>query len=637
MMRFLIIGFGIAILGAGCRSTCAADISQGQSVTSSVFRDSNEAALAVKRVVAWDGEQANTGGGWTNPTTATIKPQTVEAHSGNTALEFKFKGDKGWLGAGWNWLAFKTGVFGTDASEMKNLTFWIKSKGNAGPLQINLLCNGVILDTPEGHTAKVEVVKYCPQLLDGQWHEVVIPLAALKTTNGFNPKIMCELQMGFIAEEGTDGSFFIDDIAFDDRVADKQQAAAAPAVAAPVAAAPVASSSLSVAAPARSDEMLVNGSFADGNANWVVEESGATGRAEYVKEGPDGKPALRIRVLTTGDKTWRLQVYQTGMRVEKGRGYIMTFWARSDRDSNVTVNCMQNHEPWDHHTQGKMLVSTEWKQMKFAFIAPWDDNNVRISFTDLATVPGQVYWFADCSLVPALEAKTAEIPVPRAFVWKGDCSSEAAFMNSNHPTIPGHYEYLPDASEAKRGLVFAGHLTPDFTTTDPEKFHLHPDIYFDHFIPGSITVSFDVKVGDLAPSELGPYGENPWLNLVTLFDETTRAGGTTFHPSVMVNLVGSPGQYRLQGYSIGPAGKGTVFFDKLKAGPVFPIGKWVTVRVEADVKTGQVRIYQNNVLASAGPYMDKPGLAGAHMGLYANRKMTQATVFNDDITITVSD
>ena len=119
--------------------------------------------------------------------------------------------------------------------------------------------------------------------------------------------------------------------------------------------------------------------------------------------------------------------------------------------------------------------------------------------------------------------------------------------------------------------------------------------------------------------------------MVTLFDETTRAGGTTFHPSVMVNLVGSPGHYRLQGYSIGPAGKGTVFFDELKDGPVFPTGKWVTVRVDADVKTKQVRVYQDNALASAGPYLDKPGLAGAHMGLYANRKMTRATVFNDNI------
>jgi hypothetical protein len=147
--------------------------------------------------------------------------------------------------------------------------------------------------------------------------------------------------------------------------------------------------------------MLVNGSFADGNANWVVEESGATGLAECVKEGPDGSAALRLRVLTIGDHTWRLQVYQTGMRVEKGKTYVMTFWAKSDRIGSVTVNCMQNHEPWDHHTQKKTPVSTEWKQMYFKFVAPWDDGNVRISFTDLGTALGQVYWFAKCSLVPA--------------------------------------------------------------------------------------------------------------------------------------------------------------------------------------------------------------------------------------------
>ena len=98
------------------------------------------------------------------------------------------------------------------------------------------------------------------------------------------------------------------------------------------------------------------------------------------------------------------------------------------------------------------------------------------------------------------------------FVWKGDCSSEAAFVHSHHGTIPGHYEYLPDPVDPGRGVVFVGHLTPDFKTTDPEKFHLHPEIYFDHFIPGNITVSFDVKVDDLMPSALGPYGEALTVN-----------------------------------------------------------------------------------------------------------------------------
>ena len=391
-------------------------------------------------------------------------------------------------------------------------------------------------------------------------------------------------------------------------------------------------------------EMLVNGNFAAGLTNWVLEQTdGATGRMECVPEGPDGKAALRVQVLTIAPKAYHLQLYQTGPHIEKGQTYVLTFWAKSDRDSNIKVNCMMNHEPWEHHTQELLPLSTEWKELHFRFATPWSDNNVRISFTDLGATVGQTYWLAKCSLVPVSEITTSAATAPATagsaapgtpFVWKGDCSSEAAFVYSHHQTIPGHYEYLPDPQDPARGIVFAGHLTPDFKTADPEKFHMHPEIYFDHFIPGNITVSFDVKVDDLAPSELGPYGENPWLNVVTIFDETTVAGGTFFHPSVMVNLVGSPGNYRLQAYSMDAHGAGT-FYEKIAEGPIFPTGKWVKVRVETDVKTNQVHVYQDDALASAGPYLGKPGLAGAHMGLYANRKMTRATVFNSNIYIRV--
>ncbi len=394
----------------------------------------------------------------------------------------------------------------------------------------------------------------------------------------------------------------------------------------------------------RGDEMLVNGNFAAGLTNWVLEQTeGATGRMEYVPEGPDGKAALSIQVLTIAPKAYHLQLYQTGPHIEKGRAYELTFWAKSDRASGIKVNCMMNHEPWEHHTQELLPLSTEWKELHFKFATPWSDNNVRISFTDLGATVGQTYWLAKCSLVPVSETTTSAATASAStgsavpgtpFVWKGDCSSEAAFVYSHHQTIPGHYEYLPDPADLGRGIVFVGHLTPDFKTADPEKFHMHPEIYLDHFIPGSISVSFDVKVDDLTPSELGPYGQNPWLNVVTIFDETTVAGGTFFHPSVMVNLVGTPGHYRLQAYSMDQAGAGT-FYPQIEDGPVFPTGQWVTVRVEANVKTKQVQVYQDNALASAGPYLGKPGLAGAHMGLYANHKMTRATVFNSRINISV--
>jgi hypothetical protein len=169
---------------------------------------------SVKRVVVWDGEQASKGAGWANPKTNSIGPQTVEAHSGNTALEFKFTGSgEEWPGAGWNWCSFQTGPYGTDITPFKSFTFWMKTKGNVADVQLNLLCNGEKFDMPEHHTEKVSALNYCPQLLDGEWHKVSIPLADLKQPKGFDPLHVGELQI-FNAGEGK-GSFFIDDIAFE--------------------------------------------------------------------------------------------------------------------------------------------------------------------------------------------------------------------------------------------------------------------------------------------------------------------------------------------------------------------------------------------------------------------------------------
>ncbi len=168
-------------------------------------------------LVVWDGEQAAIGAGWTHATKqgeVSLRRQTTVAHSGNTALELRCKGTE-WLGAGWDWVAFTKGE-GTDVRRMKRLTLWVKCSGEGGDLQINLLCGGQEFDTPEHHTQKVHLLKYCPTLLDGQWHKVAIPLADLHTVARYDPTKVCELQMGLLAEQPVDCSFFIDDIGFDD-------------------------------------------------------------------------------------------------------------------------------------------------------------------------------------------------------------------------------------------------------------------------------------------------------------------------------------------------------------------------------------------------------------------------------------
>ena len=102
----------------------------------------------------------------------------------------------------------------------------------------------------------------------------------------------------------------------------------------------------------------------------------------------------------------------------------------------------------------------------------------------------------------------------------------------------------------------------------------------------------------------------------------------------MTNLVGEPGSYYLQTYSLSPQDGGT-FFEKDANAPIFPTQQWVSIKVDVDVQSELVRTYQNGKLVSEGPYKSRPGVAGAHMGLYTNRLNTQATVYNRACEISV--
>lgn len=168
--------------------------------------------------MAWDGETVAAGAGWTNPVaTCSIGPQTREAHSGRTSLEFRFNGTTGiWLDAGWDWAAMKVGPYGIDITGMEYFTFWLKVKGRVAELTFNLLCNGApVLDQPQHHTSKVVVSKYCTAWRDGEWHQVIVPMADLVQPEGFDARHVAEMQM-FNTGNG-EGSFFLDDLAFEDR------------------------------------------------------------------------------------------------------------------------------------------------------------------------------------------------------------------------------------------------------------------------------------------------------------------------------------------------------------------------------------------------------------------------------------
>ncbi len=715
------------------------------------------------RVVVWDGETAKNFGAWANPPTSSYAPKTGEAHSGDTALEFKFNDENVWIGCGFHWFDWKKGTnVGTDIRSMTHLTFWIKAVGSTGDLDAQLLCNGDVLDTPEHHTSKARVALYCPTYRDGQWHEVAIPLADLAQPEGFDPKIVSQLDLGINPSGKVSGSFLIDDIAFENRgtasaglrvIGNQLRDASGNVVRlqgvnvpsldwSPVGEHVMESIDVAIdkwnsniiripltqdlwfgyekgkqsADRGESYRKIVDSivkkvaekncyvlldlhwsdagqwgqnvgqhkmpdsnsvvfwkDFAKRYANhpavlfdlynephsvsWDVWKNG--GQVEDQGKGvtyrSPGMQALLDTVRSAGAKNvvvaggldWAYDLRGVlggfGLSDQSGSGIVYAThiypW-KKDWDANVTPVIAKHPvlvgevgtKPWKEGDPPHENVYTEeWAPTVMAYMEKHKLNWTAWSFHPSANPCIITGWDYTPTSYWGSHVKKAlsKAKGQQAFVWRSDCSSEASFLNSNHPLISGHYGYEQDPEMSKRGLVFAGRLTRELKVEDPESVHLHPEINFDRFRPGSSTVKFDVKVSDLEPAELGPYRNKPWLNLVTLFDETVPSGGASWRPSVMVNLVGSPGKYKVQGYSL------STFYAEPVDGPEFVLGKWTQVQVETDVNKSQVRIYLDGKLASAGPYMGKPGLAGAHMGLYTNRLMTRATLFNDDIEIRI--
>ena len=64
------------------------------------------------------------------------------------------------------------------------------------------------------------MVDYCPDVYDGRWHEVVIPLKDLYANSGpYNPKTTYELRVFTESPAGAKVDIYFDDIGFDNRAA----------------------------------------------------------------------------------------------------------------------------------------------------------------------------------------------------------------------------------------------------------------------------------------------------------------------------------------------------------------------------------------------------------------------------------
>jgi hypothetical protein len=102
------------------------------------------------------------------------------------------------------------------------------------------------------------------------------------------------------------------------------------------------------------DEMVVNGDFADGIAEWQIEQqNGVKASAAVVPDGPNGQSAMRLDVEAVADEPWRLQLYQNKIAIQEGKSYTLTFWCKSNRSANFFHFNNQQSSLDNHQSDGK--------------------------------------------------------------------------------------------------------------------------------------------------------------------------------------------------------------------------------------------------------------------------------------------
>lgn len=148
------------------------------------------------------------------------------------------------------------------------------------------------------------------------------------------------------------------------------------------------------------DELLENGAFADGVNRWYPQAIAPARMSTEVVEVQEtqSKRALKVSLEQEGGVSYGLQLHQTGLDLQEGAPYTVSFRIRSEKPRDVSVSVMLDVSDW--HACGfrqDVGADPEWRVHSYTFkCRDPKPNHCRLSF-NFKNKTG-VVWLADVSL-----------------------------------------------------------------------------------------------------------------------------------------------------------------------------------------------------------------------------------------------
>jgi len=140
--------------------------------------------------------------------------------------------------------------------------------------------------------------------------------------------------------------------------------------------------------------MLTNGDFAGGAAGWdFYARKPARGRIEFVREA--GRPCAKVTVEKVTGTRWHVMLTQRKLKLRKGEKYAVRFRVRASTPRKFSAEVCHDGR-YRGYGSRSVEAGPEWREAGFTFVAPDDDDSVRLSF-HFGEATGTV-WLADVQM-----------------------------------------------------------------------------------------------------------------------------------------------------------------------------------------------------------------------------------------------
>jgi hypothetical protein len=150
-------------------------------------------------------------------------------------------------------------------------------------------------------------------------------------------------------------------------------------------------------------DVLANANFSRGVKGWQVICNGGAkaslSEANETSESLPGAKALRLEVTQPGTQGWHVRFEQKHFKVQTGRPYVLTFWAKADKPCKVSLTIARTQEPWkDLGFQHQVSLTNHWQSLRF--VTPFNQNEDDARLVIIPPVESGSYCLADASLRP---------------------------------------------------------------------------------------------------------------------------------------------------------------------------------------------------------------------------------------------